>query len=130
MGETIRTLQNEGQEPHQVVPHLVAAYQVALQYQHYIVEQNNKALQKAQREDYLRIVAASTQFAAEVSLSINYSRLSAEQRAEDIGKSLLQALTIKQASMPQKSSGLVSGLRSSRTTFKSYESKPACTKGP
>ena len=47
MGETIRTLRNEGQDPHQVVPHLVAAYQVALQYQHYIVEQNNEALQRA-----------------------------------------------------------------------------------
>ena len=92
MGETIRTLRNEGQDPHQVVPHLVAAYQVALQYQHYIVEQNNEALQQAQREDYLRIVAASTQFASEVSLSINYAKLSAEQRAEDIGKSILQAL--------------------------------------
>ena len=61
MGETIRTLRNEGQDPHQVIPHLVAAYQVALQYQHYIIEQNNEALQRAQREDYLRIVAASTQ---------------------------------------------------------------------
>ena len=59
MGETITVMINEKKDPQEMAPDLVRAYEIALSNQHALYTLEAEALQRARREDYLRIEAAS-----------------------------------------------------------------------
>ena len=92
LGWVIQVLMNEHQNPQTVVPGLVKAYNMLLQNQHALFAMQE--LQLAQRHDYFRFEAASKQFASEVQLALQYAELSAEQRAQEQGKSILSHVDI------------------------------------
>ena len=56
--------------------------------QHLIFDQQADALATAQRQDFMQLETASTQFAEEVRLAIKYSEMSAEARTQDIGREM------------------------------------------
>ena len=59
MGEAITVLVNEKQNPREIAPDLVRAYETALFNQHALFAQESTSLQQARREDYLRIEVVS-----------------------------------------------------------------------
>ena len=88
----ITVMINEKQGPREMAPDLVRAYEIALSSQHALFSLETEAPQRACREDYLRVEAASIQFSSEVKMSMEYTQLTAEQRTQDMGSRLLQTL--------------------------------------
>ena len=92
MGEAITVMINEKKDPREMAIGLVRAYEIALSNQHALYALEAEALQRARREDYLRIEAASIQFVSEVKMSMEYTQLTTEQRTQEMGSQLLQTL--------------------------------------
>src|SRR6266705_1984469 len=89
LGDALVLLRQQQQDPNAVAPHLVQAYKAMLQQQDALFAQQNDALYNAQRQDYLRLEAASTQFANEIRVASEYALLTAEERAREQGKAML-----------------------------------------
>ena len=92
MGEAITVMINGKQDPRGMAPDLDRAYEIALSNQHTLFALETEALQRARREDYPRIEAASIQFVSEVKMSMEYTQLTAEQRTQGMDSRLLQTL--------------------------------------
>src|SRR6266705_2581609 len=89
LGDALVLLRQQQQDPNAVAPHLVQAYKAMLQQQDALFAQQTDALYNAQRQDYLRLEAASTQFANEIRVASEYALLTAEERAREQGKAML-----------------------------------------
>lgn len=90
LGEALVQLKNEQQDPNVVAPRLVQAYNVMLQQQNALFDQQADALRNAQRHDFRRLEAASTQFASEISMAVQYAQLKAEDKISEQGKEMLR----------------------------------------
>ena len=91
--EIMRTKQN----PCLITPDLVHTYELALANQADLYGLDIIQLRDAQRHDFLRVEAASKQFAAEVQMAIQFVNLSAEQRAMEIRRELLGRINMQAA---------------------------------
>ena len=92
MATVIQKLLDKRQDPNHVAPGIVAAYHTLLKQQNFLFEQQSEALQSARRLDYVQFEAASTQFAEETRMALEYVSKSATDRANQVGKEVLQNL--------------------------------------
>ena len=92
MTTVIQKLQDERQDPNHIAPGIVAAYHTLLKQQNVLFEQQTDDLQSARRLDYVQFEAASTQFAEETRMALEYVSKSATDRANAVGKEALQNL--------------------------------------
>ena len=92
MATIIQKLQDERQDPNHVAPGIVTAYHMLLKQQNILFEQQTDDLQSACRLDYVQFEAASTQFAEETRMGLEYVSKSATDRANAVGKEALQNL--------------------------------------
>src|SRR6266699_6333922 len=88
MGNVIRTLQDQQQDPHAVAPGLVRAYNMLLLQQNQLFAEQTDALSQAQRNEFFRLEQASIQFASETKLALEFVKMTAEQRLTDQGKQM------------------------------------------
>ena len=84
MATVIQKLQDERQDPNHVAPGIVAAYHTLLKQQNVLFEQQTDDLQSARRLDYVQFEAASTQFAEETRMALEYISKSATDRANAV----------------------------------------------
>ena len=89
MATVIQKLLSECQDPNHVAPDIVAAYHMLLKQQNALFEQQTEDLQTACRVDYVQFEAASTQFAEETRLALEYVSKSATDRGNAVGKEAL-----------------------------------------
>ena len=82
-------LLSERQDPNHVAPGIVDAYHTLLKQQNALFEQQTEDLQTARRVDYVQFEAASTQFAEETRMALEYVSKSAMDRANAVGKETL-----------------------------------------
>ena len=92
LDQVITEMQLNCEDPERNAPGLCKAYNMLLQQQHLIFDQQAAALATAQRQDFMQFETASTQVAEEVRLAIKYSEMSAEARTqpEDAGREMLK----------------------------------------
>ena len=76
LGDAIEALKRASQDARQTAPHLVRAYEQMIKQQHELCTQTEQNDQQARREDFQTFEAASTQFADEMRLSMEFVRLS------------------------------------------------------
>ena len=90
MATVSRKLLDERQEPNHFAPGIVAAYHTLLKQQNSVFEQQSDELQSAGHLDYVQFEAASNQFAEETRMALEYVCKSATDRANQVGKEVLQ----------------------------------------
>ena len=88
-------MQEAHEDPERNVPGLCKAYNMLLQQQYLLFDQQAELLSTAHCQDFMQFATASTQFAEEVRLAIKYSELTAEARAQDTGKEMLKHVSTR-----------------------------------
>ena len=83
-------LQDAREDPERNAPGLCKAYNMLLQQQHLLFDQQAEVLSTAQCQDFMQFETASIQFAEEVQLAIKYSEMTAEARVQDAVKEMLK----------------------------------------
>ena len=86
----ITAMQDACEDPKRNAPGLCKAYNMLLQEQYLLFDQQAEALLTAKHQNFMQFATASTQFAEEVRLAIKYSEMTAEARAQDAGKEMLK----------------------------------------
>ena len=90
LDRVIAEMQLNREDPERNAPRLCKAYNMLLWQHHLIFNQYADALATAQRQDFMQLEIASTQFAEEVRLAIKYSEMSAKARTQDAGREMLK----------------------------------------
>ena len=80
---------------------MVSAYNQLLQNQNALYKRQSTDFEKARRADFHRFETASTQFAPELSLAIQYVEMSAEEKAQEQGQDFVRVMS----KMAQTSTG-------------------------
>ena len=93
LDRVIAEMQLNCEDPERNAPGLCKAYNMLLQQQHLIFDQQVDALETAQCQDFMWLETTSTQFAEEVRLAIKYSEMSAEARAQDARREMLKHIS-------------------------------------
>ena len=88
----IQKLLDERLDPNHVAPGIVDTYQTLLKQQNSLFAQQTEELQTARHLDYVQFETASTQFAKESCMALEYVSKSATDRANVVGKEALQNL--------------------------------------
>ena len=89
MATVIQRLLSECQDPNHVAPGIIAAYHTLLRQQNALFEQQTEDLQIAYHINYVQFKAASTQFAEETRMAVEYISKSATVHVNAVGKDAL-----------------------------------------
>jgi len=96
VGGVLRQVRQSGLDPEESLPGLVRIYEELLREQNHFYEalsaHSAKWLQTIARETFARYEVASTQFASQVNMAIEYVHLAAEQRSNEMGQHLLKMI--------------------------------------
>ena len=94
LGDAIEALKRASQDPRQTAPHLVCANEQMIKQQHELCTRTEQNVQQARREDFQTFEAASTQFADEMRLSMEFVKLSGEQQVAEKGRQTMELIEI------------------------------------
>ena len=89
MATVIQKHLSERQDPNHITPGIIAAYHTLLKQQNALFKKQTEDLQTARCVDYVQLEAASTQFAEETRMALDYVSKSAMDRANTVGKEKL-----------------------------------------
>ena len=92
MATVIQKLQDEHHDPNHVAPGIVAAYHMLLKQQNVLFKQQTDNIQSAFRLVYVQFESASTQFAEETRMALEYVSKSVTDRTNAVRKEALQNL--------------------------------------